>query len=721
MALGQHRRAIGVFSSRQDAELALNELNRSGFPMDKVSIIAQDADRQNDIAGIDVSDRVSNKADESAASGALTGGTLGGITGLLVGMGSLAIPGVGPVVLAGEIATTLFATVAGGAIGAAAGGIIGALIGLGIPEEQARVYNNRVSRGDYLVIVDGTDAELARAEAILNGRGIQEWGIYDRSGVESSRTDYATATSTIGMSGMPVVDPLGVFPATGMGLMSGMPIGSPLGVSPEYSNYGTSSMNEMSGTALNDYKRAVGVFSSRRDAENALHELRDAGFSMDRVSVVAKDGDRGGDIAGVDVSDRVGNKADEGAATGALTGGALGGLGGLLVGLGALAIPGIGPVMLAGATATTIATTLSGGAIGAAAGGLLGALVGLGIPEEQARIYNDRISQGDYLVLVDGTYDEISRAEAILNNRGIQEFGIYDAPDAAPARTDYSTERYDTPRVATAPTTTVAAAPTTTVAAAPTSYAATTTPTRDTGMVTGRQRRAIGVFSNRRDAENALTEQKNSGFPMDKVSVIARDADRNDNLGGADMSDRVGNKADEGAATGAVTGGAVGGLGGLLVGLGALAIPGIGPVMLAGAGATALATAVTGGAIGAAAGGLLGALVGLGIPEERARVYNDRVSRGDYLVMVDGTDNDIRHAESIYSNRGIQDWEIYDAPGADTTRSDYGATSTSVVDTTRSDYGATSTSVVDTTRTDYSAGVTDTEPKVTIVDHRKQV
>jgi hypothetical protein len=192
---------------------------------------------------------------------------------------------------------------------------------------------------------------------------------------------------------------------------------------------------------------------------------------------------------------------------------------------------------------------------------------------------------------------------------------------------------------------------------------------------------------------------------MDKVSVVAKHADRGDEIAGADMSDRVGNKADEGAATGAVTGGAIGGLTGLLVGLGALAIPGIGPVMLAGATATALATALSGGAIGAAAGGLLGALVGLGIPEERARVYNTRLSQGDYLVFVDGTDDEIRRAGAILSNRGIQEWGIYDAPS---------------VDTARTDYPTTNTPAVDTVRTDYPTSVSDTDPKVIIVDRRDE-
>lgn len=183
-------------------------------------------------------------------------------------------------------------------------------------------------------------------------------------------------------------------------------------------------------------------------------------------------------------------------------------------------------------------------------------------------------------------------------------------------------------------------------------------------MALTQTRRAIGTFPTRHAAEQALHELERSGFPMDKVSVIARD-DRTDRLAGANVS---GNKADDGAKTGAVSGGALGGLTGLLVGLGVLAIPGIGPVMLAGAGATVLATALSGTAIGAAAGGLLGALVGLGIPEKEAQVYSDRVSRGDYLVMVQGTDTDIQHAEQVLKRHIIQDWGIYDATDASHTQ-----------------------------------------------------
>ena len=142
MALGQHKRAVGVFPKRSDAELALRELRDSRFPMDRVSVITRDADRNDDIAGADVRkdvERTGNKADEGATTGALAGGLAGGLTGLLVGLGTLAIPGVGPIMLAGATATALATTLAGGAIGAVAGSLVGGLIGLGIPEERARV------------------------------------------------------------------------------------------------------------------------------------------------------------------------------------------------------------------------------------------------------------------------------------------------------------------------------------------------------------------------------------------------------------------------------------------------------------------------------------------------------------------------------------------------------------------------------------------------------
>lgn len=182
MTLTNNKRAVGIFSSHQDAESALNELRDAGFAMNQVSIIAKDADRldqSNRIGETRVQDLTeATHVDEGAKTGAAAGGAVGGLTGLLVGLGTLAIPGVGPIMLAGAAATAIATTLAGGAIGAAAGGLVGGLIGLGIPEERARIYHDYVVRGDYLVIVDGTEAEILRAETILKRRGIREWEVY---------------------------------------------------------------------------------------------------------------------------------------------------------------------------------------------------------------------------------------------------------------------------------------------------------------------------------------------------------------------------------------------------------------------------------------------------------------------------------------------------------------------------------------------------------------
>jgi hypothetical protein len=417
-------------------------------------------------------------------------------------------------------------------------------------------------------------------------------------------------------------------------------------------------------------KRAVGIFSHRRDAEDALHELRNSGFAMDRVSVIAQDTD-GSNIAGAEVHEKVGNKADEGASLGAVSGGTLGGLTGLLVGLGTLAIPGVGPIMLAGATATAIATTLAGAGIGAAAGSLLGGLVGLGIPEEEARSYNARVERGHYLVIVDGSDAEIRTAEAIMRRRGIEDFAIYNQPG------DTASVGYE--NVGTVPVV---------------NPVVTTTPINSTTH----RRRAIGVFEHRRDAETAVNELRNSGFASDDVSIIGKDAGNNlnANVAGKDLR---GNKADDGAKTGAATGAALGGLGGLLDGLGALAIPGVGPVLLGGAAATALATAATGAGIGAAAGGITGGLVGLGIPENQARGYSDRLNHGDYIVIVDGTDDEIRRAETILKRYGIRDLNTFDATDINSHRQER--------------------PMMDSSRTNYSTDV-DSEAPVVIVDHRNE-
>jgi Heat induced stress protein YflT len=157
---------------------------------------------------------------------------------------------------------------------------------------------------------------------------------------------------------------------------------------------------------------AVAVFDDRDDAERAINGLRDAGFEPDQISVMARDRDEAGRLA-----EDTGTEAGTGAATGALTGGLLGGVAGWLIGIGALAIPGVGPIIAAG----PLAAALGGAALGAAGGGLIGALTGAGVPEEEARYYEDRFKTGGILLTVNapGRYDE---AADVLRDHGGHDY-----------------------------------------------------------------------------------------------------------------------------------------------------------------------------------------------------------------------------------------------------------------------------------------------------------
>jgi len=162
-------------------------------------------------------------------------------------------------------------------------------------------------------------------------------------------------------------------------------------------------------------KQVVGLFDNMQDAHGAVQELTNAGFTSDDISIVANNAS-----GAYSTTDGGGSEAAEGAGAGAVGGAVLGGLGGLLVGLGALAIPGVGPVVAAGTLATTLGTTAVGAGIGAAAGGLVGALVGAGIPEDDANIYAEGIRRGGALVTVQASNDnDADRAADILDRYNV--------------------------------------------------------------------------------------------------------------------------------------------------------------------------------------------------------------------------------------------------------------------------------------------------------------
>jgi hypothetical protein len=158
---------------------------------------------------------------------------------------------------------------------------------------------------------------------------------------------------------------------------------------------------------------AFGIYSSRATAEAAVDQFTAAGFSHQDVSVLMSDNQGSKEFA-----TEKNTKAPEGTTTGVGVGGAIGGTLGLLAGIGALAIPGVGPLIAAG----PIMGALAGLGVGGAVGGIVGALVGMGIPEYEAKRYEGRVKDGGILLSVHcDSSDEISRAKDLLKATGAED------------------------------------------------------------------------------------------------------------------------------------------------------------------------------------------------------------------------------------------------------------------------------------------------------------
>jgi len=147
---------FGIVKTHAQAEQIVEGLQRAGFDSSEISILLPDNEGKHDIGHVKAT-----KAPEGATTGAATGGVTGGVLGLLAGIGTLAIPGVGPFIAAGPI----MAALSGAAIGATTGGVVGGLIGLGIPEIEARRYVDKLKSGNYLIAVhvrDGDEKDRAK-------------------------------------------------------------------------------------------------------------------------------------------------------------------------------------------------------------------------------------------------------------------------------------------------------------------------------------------------------------------------------------------------------------------------------------------------------------------------------------------------------------------------------------------------------------------------------
>jgi uncharacterized protein (TIGR02271 family) len=193
---------VGVYDSLENAHQVVNSLVTAGFDKNNISLLANDTDKRY-ASYLDRDGRRGNGGADGSdvAAGAGIGAAIGGIGGLLLGLGALAIPGVGPIIAAGPLAAAL----TGAGVGAATGGIIGALADMGVPDDEAELYNESIRRGNVLVVVQAPDSEVNLAAQIMQGHGLvdldrqaEQWR---REGWRSSTTNGQAATQGTTRSG----------------------------------------------------------------------------------------------------------------------------------------------------------------------------------------------------------------------------------------------------------------------------------------------------------------------------------------------------------------------------------------------------------------------------------------------------------------------------------------------------------------------------------------
>jgi hypothetical protein len=158
--------AFGIFTHRADVEVAVDRLTMAGFSNQDLSALLSDKCELRELETAN-----NTMAPEVAAAGAGVGGVVGGTLGLLAGIGVLAVPGLGPVIVAGPI----LATLAGLGVGGAVGGLVGALVGMGIPEFEAKQYDCQVKDGGVLLAVRcDSSEEVSKARDVLKQAGAED-------------------------------------------------------------------------------------------------------------------------------------------------------------------------------------------------------------------------------------------------------------------------------------------------------------------------------------------------------------------------------------------------------------------------------------------------------------------------------------------------------------------------------------------------------------------
>jgi uncharacterized membrane protein len=155
---------VGIYDTMDTAEQAVTALDKSGFPVTQVSIVTKDLSSEKNVHGYVTACDVSK-------AGAVQGAWLGGIFGVLVGVALLWLPGVGPVVVAGSLASALAGGIEGALAGSALGGILSGLAAWGISKQHILKYEEVVKGGKFLVIAHGSGQDVDKAQKVLAGTG----------------------------------------------------------------------------------------------------------------------------------------------------------------------------------------------------------------------------------------------------------------------------------------------------------------------------------------------------------------------------------------------------------------------------------------------------------------------------------------------------------------------------------------------------------------------
>jgi hypothetical protein len=178
---GKNTAVFGIYPDYAGVERAVDALKAAGYRNTDISVLFPENAGTKDFAH-----EKDTKAPEGATTGAATGAVLGGTMGWLAGIGALAIPGVGPFIAAGPIVAAL----AGAGVGGAVAGIAGALIGMGIPEYEAKRYEGRVKKGGILLSVHSDSSDWTKkAKEILESTGAEDVSSSGEASADFSKTD----------------------------------------------------------------------------------------------------------------------------------------------------------------------------------------------------------------------------------------------------------------------------------------------------------------------------------------------------------------------------------------------------------------------------------------------------------------------------------------------------------------------------------------------------